>query len=215
MCRMLIHKYNWQDCGHSFLYRDSCRYNNNMICPLDACDTYLETFEEKCEVCWERDKYLAEEREKAERREELANIERQLELEMEIEQKRELLGVPKVIKWMWNGLLILPLAKLRRESVEKEKPDEREEDPGQVVKDLQELQEDAKKDLEDVEMEDAPLDREEIRSGQVSPARKCPFLADDRQALENIAEVFPQYHQKSLEHSPNSSTSPPARRTPE
>lgn len=69
----------------------------------------------------------------AERRRELANIERELQLELEIEHKREKLGGQNIFKWMWSGLLTSSLAKLRRRHAE---TDDQKED-----EDTEELEE--------------------------------------------------------------------------
>lgn len=102
-----------------------------------------------------------------EKRRELANIERELQLEMEIEHKREKLGGQTMFKWMWSGLLTSSKAKLRRRHAETEDPEdfedpeeldeEAEKPPAQARGKKSEMREDA----DDVDMEDVTYEADD------------------------------------------------------
>lgn len=90
-----------------------------MICEITDCEIFYETFaEEKCELCHKRVVYMADQRRLTEKRKELANLDKEIELEKEIERKRAKLGGQNMFQRMWSGLLTPSLAQLRRRHVD-------------------------------------------------------------------------------------------------
>ncbi|EPE33619.1 hypothetical protein GLAREA_06632 [Glarea lozoyensis ATCC 20868] len=83
-----------KECGHSLMWRDSCRVKNPSLCDDSQCTTDYDVDEGICYMCVERHHYLKEQRRREERGEEEGEVggevdERQIEVERKGSGERE------------------------------------------------------------------------------------------------------------------------------